>query len=99
MGDIGDLIRGGGPDLPDAFEEIVDAVDVAFAEEPTMGVEGQRAVQLAGTGPDEVVGLASTAEPRRFESQENQGGEVLIDERNVHVLGRQPALSVDLIGA
>ena len=57
-----DLVRGLAADLADAFEDVVDAMDVGLAEEAAMGVHRDRAAELDVAGLHEVDALAGFAE-------------------------------------
>ena len=86
---VGDLIRGGAAHLPHTFQDVVHAVDVSLAEQSAIGVHGRLAADLDVAVLDEVARFAPTAEAERLELQEHDGREVLVDHRDIDVVGRE----------
>src|ERR1700676_5708524 len=100
--DVGDLIGRRASELANSFEEIVHAVDVRLAKQPTVGVDRERASGADLAVGDEVLGLAPAAEAVRLELQEHDGWEVLVDHGDVDVAwpdaGGLPELGAQRLG-
>src|ERR1700733_1873959 len=72
--------------LTDTLEDVVHAVNVTLAQEPTIGVDRQLCTELDVPLSDEVLCLAGPAEAIGLKLVEDNRTEILVDHRHVDVV-------------
>src|SRR5579859_263576 len=67
------LVGGGAAYLPHCLQQVVDAVDIALAQQTTMRVHRQAAVERDISVPDEILRLAPAAKAVRLQRHMDDG--------------------------
>src|SRR5207248_5915406 len=94
--DIAYLIHRGTAQLSHSLRDPVHPMDVRLTELPAVRVDRQSAPDLDVAVLDEVLRLAATAEPELFQLHEDERREVVVDDRGLDVVRRQPGLRPQL---
>ncbi len=87
---LGHLVDRGAAHQPGALGDPVHAVQVGLAELAAVSVDGERPAELETPVPHEVLGLALGAEAELLQLVEHVGGEVVVEDGRLHVVGAEP---------
>ena len=94
--DILHRVHRGSANLAHGFADAVHAVDVGLAELSAVGVDGQASPELDVAVADEVLRFALLAEAELLELGQDKGGEVVVDDRGLDIVGCEPGGCLEL---